>query len=355
VTRPADTPRERVLQLVTAARRLLDEQDPIGRRAREVLPRATGLSREGVELALSRSLEVMPTDEEVEALVASVPSTSRAHVLLSSNVFVGAHRAIALALASAAQVEVRASRREPEMAALLHEASGGLFRRVEELAPLPGDHVWAYGRDETLEALRGDLPSGVVLHSHGSGLGVAVLGEAAEDIAAEARELALDVVVFDQRGCLSPRVVLVEGSAERARGFATELARELARLEGSVPLGVMSADERADLIRYRDTLLYVAEVFPAGRGYVGLDVELQRVYLPPVGRNVHVLRVDTFEPLLEPLRTAISAVGVAGDALLSARAAACLPEARVSAFGRMQAPAFDGAVDRRPRAEGEAL
>lgn len=358
--RVPDAAEDRVRRLIQAARRVADPSDPLGKLARDTLPQATGLSPAGVELALSRSLEIAPSDEEISSLCASVPTAPRAHVLLSANVFVAAHRAIALALASSHQVEVRTSRREPQMAALLQQAAGGLFRIVDELAPLPGEHIWAYGHDETLEALRGDLPSGVILHPHGSGLGVALFASPTEcveptTIQQAARRLATDIVLFDQRGCLSPRLVLVEGSPETSRTLAQALAVELGDYEQRVPRGDLSSDELADLVRYRDTLLYAAELFPAGRGCVGLDVSIGRLYLPPVGRSLQVMRVDTVEPMLESLVSSISAIGVEGPIELRDRASRLVPQARISDWGQMQSPKFDGPVDRRPPPKGEAL
>ena len=258
----------------------------------------------------------------------------------------------ALALAQAPRVAVRASRREPTMATLLFEASRGAFRLVEELAPSPGDHVWAYGSDDTLAALRGELPAGVVLHGHGNGFGVAVLDAEAGELAAAAKALARDVALFDQRGCLSPRVALVRGQPEGAQSFARALAAGLAELQHDVPRGALSNSEASDLTRYRDTMTYAGEVFHAGKGVVGLDL-LGNVLLAPVGRNVHVTRVTDLSAALAGLGDAVAAVGISGPLADVARKA--LPGARQSPLGAMQTPPLDGPVDRRPSAEGEVL
>jgi hypothetical protein len=333
---------------------LADPQDALGRRARELLPASTGLSPEGIELALTRCLETQPFDEELTALASGVPLAPRAHVLLASNVFTAAHRAIALALAQSPRVDVRTSRREPEMAELLREASGGAFRVVEELAPSPGDHVWAYGSDETLALLRGELPAGVVYHAHGHGFGIAVV-DAELELAAAARALADDVVPFDQRGCLSPRVAFVLGSAGATREFAGALARALAELGHDVPRGPLGPEETADVVRYRDTMLYAAEVLPAGKGQIGLDVVGTHVLIPPVGRNVHVVRTEELGAALGELSASIAAVGISGPEELHRQLATLLPKARISRLGLMQRPRFDGPVDLRTPAGGEVL
>jgi hypothetical protein len=335
--------RQRVEQLLRGVRRIADPSDPLGRRARKVLPEATGLSPEGVELALSRHLETTPSADELDALVHSVTPAARAHVLLSANVFVAAHRAIALALAQSAEVEVRASRREPEMAKLIAEATDNLFRLVDQLTPRPGDHVWAYGSDETLHALRAELPAGVVYHAHGHGFGVAVVDASAG--VEPARALADDVIAFDQRGCLSPRVTLVLGDANAARAFAQALAHELGELEQIVPRGRLDPDEAADIVRYRDTMLYAASVSSAGKSYVGVDVSGRHALVAPVGRTMHVVRVDDLAPVFAAFHPHVAAIGYAGPSQPA------FPSVRVSPLGQMQRPPFDGPVDLRPPAQ----
>ena len=345
-------PRARVVRLIEAARRIADPNDALGRRARELLPKSTGLSPEGVDLALARCLEVDPSDDELDQLCAGVTEAPHAHVLLSSNVFVAAHRAIAIGLAQSARVSVRASRREPELARLLHEGSNGAFRLVDELTPSPGDHVWAYGNDETLAKLRGELPAGVVYHPHGHGFGIAIVETVGEHTAAG---LADDTALFDQRGCLSPRVALFVGEAEPARDFAQALARELARVGHDVPRGEIDADEASDIVRYRDTMLYAAELLHAGKGYVGLDVAGEHLLVPPVGRNLHIVRTADPESALRALGTQIAAIGISASPALTARVRELLPGARISDIGQMQRPPFDGPVDLRTPSKGEIL
>lgn len=349
----------RVARLLAGARRLADPGDSLGKLARARLPTSTGLSPAGVEYALTHCLETAPTAADLARLHAAVSPVGRAHVLLSANVFVAAHRAIALALSAAPAVEVRASRREPEMAMLLQQATGGLFRLVDELDPNPSEHVWAYGRDETLRDLRHTLPAGVVLHAHGDGLGVAVVDArtpcAEGELTAWAQALAHDVVAFDQRGCLSPRLALLVGDEAAARAFARQLARGLAELEERVPRGETSPEERGAQRWHQETLRYVGEVFPAGRGAVTLDLVGERATVSPGGRVLPVVRCDEPAPLLRVLAPAIAAVGLAGSPPLWAMARDVVPRARSSSVGRMQRPPLDGPVDQRPALDGERL
>jgi hypothetical protein len=339
--------RDRVLALSRGARRIADPEDPLGERARELLVASSGLSREGVELALAHCLETEPSEPEIAALCESVVPAPRVHVLLSANVFVAAHRAIALGLASSSQVVVRSSRREPEMAALLAEAAPSLFELTGELSPAPGDHVHAYGSDATLTELARTLPRGVTLHGHGAGFAVAIVEPPfADDLWAR---LALDAVLFDQRGCLSPRVVLSSAPSESIAGG---LASALERFEATAPRGQLSADEAADVTRYRDTLAFAGDLFPAGQGYVSASAEF---LVPPIGRNLHVVTHPDPLVLLAPFEQKLTSVGVEGSFALVGRAGQTFPQCRIADIGRIQSPPFDGPVDRRTPKSGRVL
>jgi hypothetical protein len=334
----------RLSALINAARRLSDPRDPLGDAARAQLPSSTGLSPENVELALREVLETEPTESEIRALIASAPPAPRVHVQLAPNVFTAPLRAIALALAQSPSVFVRASRREPVFARLLLQASAA-FELVESLAPAPGDHLWAYGSDDTLSSLLRQLPAGVVLHAHGPGFGIALIAAGASGAASA---LASDLVPFDQRGCLSPRVAVVVGTADDARSFAREVALELDRAASRVPLGRIDDDERAACALLRETMSYAGEVFGCGSGWVAVDEVPQRLVPTPGARSLVVTRSESSLDWLQAFDAVITCVGIAGPESLVHAAAQALPGARLCPLGGMQRPAFDGPVDRRP-------
>ncbi|MCB9589762.1 MAG: proline dehydrogenase [Polyangiaceae bacterium] len=350
-------PETRVRQLLIAAKKLVDPKHPLGARLRSELPGLTGLSPEGVAYALEHNLEVNASSSEVLELCQSVPQVERAHVLLSANVFVAGLRAVALGLAASPKVFVRSSRREPLVVRLLEEASKGAFRVVDELVPLPGDHLWAYGSDETLTSLRGELPAGVVLHPHGSGFGVAVYEADAARLSpqAAAEALARDVGVFDQRGCLSPRILIVQGDVKLASELARRLARELSAFEARIPRGELSPAEAADVTLYRDSMAYAGELHFAGKGCVGLDTQGDRLMLAPVGRHMHVVHTHDAPALVAGLGPDVAALGVDVSPALQERLVQALPKARLSTLGQMQRPRFDGPVDKRPLRDGVPL
>lgn len=342
------TPLDRVNALLEAAARLADSDTAVGVHARDRLVASTGLSPQGVDYALSYGLETSATDAELRSLVAEAGRCRGAHVVLSATVFTAALRAIAIALAASERVVVRPSSRDDEMARLLHEQAPELFELSTSVDAAPGDTVWAYGADATLEAIRASLPEGVEFRGHGTGIGVAVVGAGAS-LPDAARRLAHDVVAFDQRGCLSPRVAIVEGDAGTAEAFATSLASALEDLAATIPAGARDPGELTELAWYRATLAWVGKACNVAShdppAVVG--VTSAALLVPPSGRNVHVVG-GSARSALRALSPLVTCVGVASEASRATARSAC-PGARVVALGQMQRPPLDGVVDRRGR------
>jgi hypothetical protein len=172
--------------------------------------------------------------------------------------------------------------------------------------------------------------------------------EAAPDLVGIAEAVTDDVVPFDQRGCLSPRVVFALGEATRTRILAEALSEALARAALRIPIGRLDSEELRGRVRYRDTLLATGTLLPSGDGFVGLDLDGRAVVVPPAGRNVHVMRCAGPEHVTGALGSAVTSIAVAGGPALVERVSSFFPHARVTEPGRMQTPPFDGPVDRRP-------
>jgi hypothetical protein len=281
-------------------------------------------------------------------------------------------RALATALATSPVVRLRPSRRDPVLAQLLVRAleedaaverapRSSTVRRgadsqppppmevtlVEAVAPAAGDELHVYGVDATVRLHRQQHPTALV-RGHGTGLGVAVVGEGA-DLDDAAVCAAADVVPFDQRGCLSPRFVLVEGGADRARAFAEQLHESLRALSAQVPRGQVDERLGAEIARQRSTLEAVGSWLEGPHHAVGLDPDPRALPLPPAARIAHVVpaRAQTASQLLERWATWIATVGAAGDGALLETVHALAPRARRAPLGRMQRPPFDGPVDLR--------
>ena len=348
MTRSADERIADVRRLQRAARNVVDDRGSL----LAAIVDSTGLSPEGVELGLTKHVELEASDAELAALVERAGDAARVAVVLSANAFVGALRAIALARAASDDVVVRPSRRDPAFARALVDAAralGDTNVRVDEeldVASIEGGEIHVYGRDETIADVRKRARPAARVRGHGSGMGVAWLSESV-DVGAAARGLADDVVVFDQRGCLSPRIVLVHGDEARAASFADALHADLERLDVSIPRGAVPADERAAAGRYVATMTYACRVLVGTQHAVGVAPAGAPLVLPPPYRNVHVAACASLEDaktVLAPFATAIVTIG--SDDTTSARLLA--PAwARIASLGRMQRPPLDGPVDLR--------
>ena len=346
------TRRERVQRFLQSASTLCNPGYSEFDEVRAELTHTTGLSRQNVDWAFDCAFEVHPSMWDLEALCRRTPECERAHVLLSANVFVGALRAIAIAIAAAPEVHVRPSRREPQMVQWLAQVAPGDFEIENELRPMPGDHVWAYGSDPTMRELRKELPAGTTIHEHGHGYGIVVLFESdlrfAPSLGTIAEAIAADTAPFDQRGCLSPRIVLIEAGHSSAQEFSIALAAALAERERVIPFGFLSEDERADIVRYRDALIVAGAVLRAGSGFVTFESEKLPWLLPPAGRILHVKAAAN--AILEaraksPELTTIGVFRPESENTLSLSRA--FPSARIAAIGSMQRPMLDGPVDLR--------
>jgi hypothetical protein len=310
--------------------------------------RATGLTMEGVELGFA-SLERDASDADLCALVAAAGRTRRVHVILSANVFVAALRAIAIARAAADYVTVRPSSRDQLFTHALVEAARDdavSLSEERDVAHSPADEIHVYGHDATIGEVRARARPSVVVRGHGTGIGVAVVTFAA-GVDAAADGLAADIVPFDQRGCLSPRVAIVEGDDAQAHVFARALHERLRAWGARVRRGVLSDDERIDAVRWRAAMAFAGCVWQGDDHAIALAPTGAPLAVPPPGRHVYIVP----EPVLDQAALRIASVArfvVAVGTDDPARVARIAPpHARVSILGGMQRPPLDGPVDRR--------
>lgn len=329
--------RERVRVLLAAAEELYRDRAHLT----EALVASTGLSREGVEFAWERSLERSISEENLEALVASGPPTQSLLLVLSANVFVAPVRALACALARSPRVFVKPSRREPHLVTalldLVPELAVTTVSKQEALMFRGEVHV--YGRAETIDAYRASLPQTSVLTSHGPGFGVAFVS-AADDLDEAAAKIADDVVLFDQRGCLSPRMTFVEGSDGRAHELGHLL---VAKLDAHpVPRGQLTTDEHAEARTFARTMEVAFDLLEGASATVAVAPSSASPMIAPTGRNMYVMSVSPGQGVeLGALAPFVTVVGAETDVPWRP------PGARLSKQGSMQSPPLDGPVDRR--------
>jgi hypothetical protein len=337
-----------VCRLVEVARELSHDGALI-----EPLVRSTGLSPQGVTLALAEHLETSPAEADVRRLVEAAGTAEAVYVVLSSNVFVAALRAVAVARAAATRVTVVPSSREPVFAqALVERAADPALTLDPSFTPeslgegfLWGQEIHVYGRDETIAELRSRVPTGIHVRGHGTGLGIACV--TGPDLKSAALAIARDVVPFDQRGCLSPRVVLFLGGEAAAEEFCAELDQALAAFEERVPRGLLEGDEWEAASRYVSTIAYAGRVWRGSAHVVGLAPRSAPLWVPPAGRHVHVAvvpRMSDARVLVSKVARFITAVG--SDSATAGKELVDHP-VRLSALGEMQRPPLDGPVDLR--------
>ncbi len=304
------------------------------------------LSPEGVDLALDHALEIDPSQAEVELLVASTTEASSVTIVLSANVFTAPLRAIALAKAAAETVVVKPSRRDPLFTRLLSEYARdphvSLVNKID-FKDTKAAEIHAYGNDTTLRAIAGELPTNIAFRAHGSGFGIAYIDPNAP-IGEAAQALSRDIVLFDQRGCLSPRIAFVLGGAAHAEAFANALSDALAPWSVRVPRGPLHDEARAEIRQYLDAMHMSGLLLEASDHAVACS---NHVALPPAFRIVQVVHANTPEAIgasLGSLGSFVTTVGCHGDPP-EMRSLALLR--RRAALGMMQSPSFDGPVDPR--------
>jgi hypothetical protein len=197
---------------------------------------------------------------------------------------------------------------------------------VTDPAAVRGDLVVAMGRDETIDALREQLPSDARFIGFGHRFSVAAC-----DTAAGLRALAADLAMHDTRGCLSP-VAVFSDHAEAERILADAMADAQQRW----PRGRLHDHEHATL-RQRAVLARVVGRVRQGEGWAVHTLPAAR-FVPVAGPRLAVVHPGGVQALLdsvEPHRRHLSTVGtdVHHDVLRAA-----LPEARVVVAGQMQRP-----------------
>jgi hypothetical protein len=340
MTRSRDARAADVRRLLVASRALHASRSTLAPR----IAADTGLTLAGVELGFE-SLERDASAADLSALLDAAGDARHVHVVLSANVFVAPLRAIALARAAGAVVTVRPSPRDPTLArALLELARDPDVTLLEErdVAQIPATRIDVYGRDGTIAAVRARARGGVGVRGHGPGLGVAVVGAA--PLATAAGSVAVDVAAFDQRGCLSPRVVLVVGGLPRAEAFAEELHAALRTLGARVPRGTLLATEDREASRWRDAVTFAGRLLAGVDHAVAVLPSVLPAAIPPPGRHVLVVPVSPaggVAAAMAPFARHVVAVG-SDDPDVPAPS-----HARRSPLGAMQRPPLDGPVDRR--------
>lgn len=217
--------------------------------------------------------------------------------------------------------------------------------------------IVVFGDDATIEDVKRRAPEGTAVKGYGSAFSVGFIPRGS-DVGAAAEAAAFDVSLFDQRGCLSPQTIYVEGGEAQAILFAHALSTSLARVESSLPRARSGEAERAAVAEFVRRL-QVRALAPSTHA-------LGTIFLGPQkdGVPAFVVGAEPFSSpvcagfgrlvVIKPCRDATQAadaaktlgpkldsVGVAGGATPSLhRVFSEVGALRVCGFGEMQRPPF---------------
>ena len=188
---------------------------------------------------------------------------------------------------------------------------------ITEAAFQKAELAVVYGSDPTIEQVRKMIPSRLRALFHGNRLSLGIV--ARESVGPEIAEAAaLDVALYDQRGCLSPHLYYIEeGGAASPLEFAQWVAQALYTLSFRLPKGRTSQEEAAQIQQLRGALpLKGGKVFPspAGVDWTVLYDPDPSFALSPLARTVWIKPVSHLSeipPRLEAVRPFLQAAGIA--------------------------------------------
>jgi hypothetical protein len=227
----------------------------------------------------------------------------------------------------------------------VHRFRGGTAPAAEAALFGRADRLVAFGRAPTLAAIAAQLRPGALCLGHGPRLSLGLVVDAHDDRGL--RGLALDVARYDQRGCLSPQAVLVQGGQPEARRVIRRLGLVLAELQAELPAAPGGLEQEAARRRRLDLALLQAiarrtweDHHGDGETYLVHRCAAPPVPLSPGGRVVAVLAVPDLRRAL-PGALGAAAGLVQGVAVVGDDPAAWQGVAgafRVAAAGSLQTP-----------------
>jgi hypothetical protein len=327
-----------------AARRLTRPGEPLREELVAVLPQLTGYSRRMIEIGLERMGEGWTADTLRSALESEFGNLAvlddyqprqprgfqRAYgAPLTVHIFSGnipgvsvASIVRALCVKSASFGKTAAGEpyfavcfaralavEDAELAACLAVSywPGG-SEDLEAVAFSEAGAVIAYGSDETVGRIGCRVPAEVRFIGYPNRFGAALLSKgalAAANAADLARGAALDVVTFDQQGCVSPHTIYVQRGGEvEPLDFAHALAAALEELAEEIPRGTMAPAESSLIHQARaQAEVRGATVLASPRGTEWTVIIEDRVEFEPspLNRVVHIKPVGDMEEAIAAL------------------------------------------------------
>jgi hypothetical protein len=370
--RLAARPRAEIVAAVAAtAAEWTKEGSPWMARAVPAIAAEAGFSPEMVRRALPAMIAPLagPVLGELAAQAEAAPRARRPRLtlqILPSNIPGHAAIASALALICRSATLLKPGRRDRVFTHLWVESLASVDADLAACvvaaywagaadAPLADfDLVVATGSDESVAAVQRRAPGRCILY--GSRLSVAIVPAASLKTPAAmhsaARDIAVDVATWDQRGCLSPRLCFVEGGRDDAAAAAATIATALHELCAGLPPGPLSTEDALAVRRYRDAAEWAAEAtnglfFAADLAAGSVVVDHGSELRPgPSHRCLSVRAVASIGSLLDtlaPVRALLEGAGVAAGSHFPELAAQLAPLAipLVCPAGQLQTPPLD--------------
>jgi hypothetical protein len=242
----------------------------------------------------------------------------------------------------------------------------GGWAELESVLYRDADCVTATGTDETLAAIKNQLPVQIRFLGYGHRVSFGYVtrevlsGNSAAKVAARAAQ---DVTAWNQQGCLSPHLFYVERNGRISEeNFAEMLAEELTRSEAAEPRGSISEAAAAAITTRRSFYEIRAAHSPDTRQWASAQsTDWTVVYeadpqfqLSCLNRFVYVKSIVDVNQALEaadPVRGQVSTVGLAAledRAPALANGLAHWGVSRVCPLGQMQNPPLLWRHDGRP-------
>ncbi len=320
----------RLLDIWSAAvERLRDPGSPERAALDPAMARACGLSLAGLRAGLEAVLWGVRRDAARKLLTG--PAAARGSltlVVLAANLPGLAAQPLLRGLARGDAVLLKSPRAEPcfaptlaRLLATLEPALGecvaaltwrGGERAIEDPLAARAGRIEVFGDAETIASWRGRDTGTLVSYGPRSSIGLVMRGA---DVAAAARGLARDIALFDQRGCLSPQAIFVEGDPAP---LARQLALELARLAGELPAGPPPPEQAAAVQQLRgeaEMRGLLAPALPLEAGTVVVEPRLELRPSPGLRTvRLHPLAsLDLLPAVLDRWRGRIQGAALSGE------------------------------------------
>lgn len=240
----------------------------------------------------------------------------------------------------------------------------GGYSELEHVAYSAAEVVLASGSDESLAAIRTRVRGRFIGYGHKVSFSVIAKEALSQDLDNLAQQMAYDVALFDQQGCLSPQLIYIEeGGTTAPKAFTLRLAQGLQDWQQQLPRGKTSLAASMAIRRARDEAEWQAL---AGKDIVlhnspqGTDwtviYDADPTFTPsPLYRTIRVKPLSTLaqlSSLLAPWRPYLEAAAIAASPERAVYLATLLGKAGVSRIcppGTMQTPPLSWRHGGRPR------